>query len=263
MKQNWISFLLAGLCLSCMHSAPENAEVMTEEHQHPVASAIDTRKLVKKAAYRFEVADASKTVSAVQNAVTRYPAIIADSKMASYPDRIEHVITVRIEAPHFEAFLNEIDREPKSVDFRTVTTTDFTKEFVDLEARLATKREVLDRFTTILRDKTGTVEDVLAAERQIGQLQEEIESAVSRLNYLKDQVAFSTITLEIYQTLNLHASVSETPLGEKFANAFRSGLNGITQSLIVLTHLWPLLIAGITAWLVFVYRRRIRTANNG
>lgn len=159
---------------------------------------------------------------------------------------------------YFEAFIKDVDQEPNSLDTRTITTTDFTKEFVDLEARLATKREVFGRFIEILRNKTASVDEILATERQIGQLQEEIESAVSRLNYLKDQVAHSTVTLEIYQNITLHASATEPRLGEELANAFNAGFDGITYTLILLIHLWPIIIIGGTTWLIVVYRRKMQ-----
>ncbi len=265
MKQKWISILLAGLCLSCMHSAPENSELLAVEEQ-PQTSAttgIDNRKLVRKAAYRFEVDDVSKAVSNIEHIIAQYPAIVADSRLESYPGRVQQTMTVRIEATYLDAFLAGIDKQPKSLDTRTITTTDFTKEFVDLEARLATKREVFNRFTDILRTRTASVEEILATERQIGQLQEEIESAVSRLNYLRDQVAYSTVTLEIYQTIQLHATATGPGLGEEFADAFRAGLDGTTDSLILLTHLWAIILAGTTAWLVVRFRRRIQLRDNG
>ncbi|HLT74267.1 MAG TPA: DUF4349 domain-containing protein [Ohtaekwangia sp.] len=260
MKQKWISFLLGTLCLSCMHAAPENSEPASEEQQ-PQPSAvvgIDNRKLVRKANYRFEVEDVSRAASNIERIIARYPAIIVDSQMESYPTRIQQTITIRVEAQYFEAFIKDVDQEPNSLDTRTITTTDFTKEFVDLEARLATKREVFGRFIEILRNKTASVEDILATERQIGHLQEEIESAVSRFNYLTDQVAYSTISIEVYQHVTLHASVTEPGLGEELASAFNAGFDGITYTLILLIHLWPIIIVGGTAWLIVVYRRRMQ-----
>lgn len=103
MKQKWISFLLGTLCLSCMHAAPENSEPASEEQQ-PQPSAvvgIDNRKLVRKANYRFEVEDVSRAASNIERIIARYPAIIVDSQMESYPTRIQQTITIRVEASIF------------------------------------------------------------------------------------------------------------------------------------------------------------------
>ena len=50
-----------------------------------------------------------------------------------------------------------------------------TEEFVDIESRLKTKREIRDRYIQILRDKTGSISDVLEAEEAIRTITEELK----------------------------------------------------------------------------------------
>ena len=76
-----------------------------------------------------------------------------------------------------------------------------TEEFIDIEQRLKNKKEVQRRYIEILQNKAKTVEDVLAAEDKIRIIQEEIESREGRLRYLKDNIALSTINIEMYQEL--------------------------------------------------------------
>jgi len=115
---------------------------------------------------------------------------------------------------------------------------------------LKTKREVEIRYTEILRNKAGTIEELLETEKQIGALHEEIEATISRINFLKDQVSYSTIHLKFYQELDQQVSEEET-LSAQFLGAFTSGLNGLVIIGLLLTNLWPavvLIIVALLAW---------------
>ena len=153
--------------------------------------------------------------------------------------------------------LKEIDKEASFVHYRNIKTEDVGKQFVDLESRLKTKREVQRRYEDILRRKAGTIEDLLAAEKQIGNLQEEIESTISRLNYLKDEVAFSTINLQMYEVRadDVVAESGES-MNDNFREAFLAGLKGTVEILIALTRVRPLLLIITTVLVIYLRRKR-------
>jgi hypothetical protein len=133
---------------------------------------------------------------------------------------------------------------------------------VDLESRLKTKREVETRYTNILRSKAGTVEELFEAESKIGALHEEIEATISRMNYLKSQVSYSTINLEYYQKVveQIAGSDEETTF-DQFHKALTSGWNVLVGVIIALVYLWPLfIIAGIVAMIYFLRHRKTRIA---
>jgi vacuolar-type H+-ATPase subunit D/Vma8 len=148
------------------------------------------------------------------------------------------------------------------VNYRTLTTQDVSKEFVDLESRLKTKREVEQRYSEILRKKAGTITELLEAEQKIGELHEEIEATVSRVNYLKDQVSYSTVNLEFYQTITQQIAESETnTTGKEFKEALTAGWNGVVNVLLVLTYAWPLLALGLTTGLFYWFKKRRSVAH--
>ena len=161
-------------------------------------------------------------------------------------------MTIRVRSEFFADLLKEIDKEAAYVHYRNIRSEDVGKQFVDLESRLKTKREVQERFKEILRTKAGKIEELLSAEKQIGELQEEIEATVSRLIYLKDQVAYSTINLEFYELVSTSGDVASTedPVWTKFADAFTNGLTGAINILIFLTELWPLIMISALAFVL-------------
>jgi hypothetical protein len=248
-----VILVLAG----CMHE--KNAETASEQlglADNPTDNANDpagSPKLVKVASIRFQVADASEALKNIERIVARYPAYIADSRMSVTGVRIEKGLTVKIPPEYFDRFLTDIDSQSIFTEFRNITATDVTKEFVDLEARLKTKREVHERLKEILRTKTGTIDEVLSAERQLGEVQEELEAATGKLNLLKDRIAYSRIEIAMYQVLRQEATFAPG-VGTRLRNAFASGFEGTVDVMIGLVHLWPLLL--ILSVGAMIYRKR-------
>jgi hypothetical protein len=214
-------------------------------------------KLIKTLSYKFEVENVNKTAEAIEAAVKKYPAYISDSKMRLENPLLENEITIRVQNEFFQDLVKDIDPLAKFVNYRTITTDDVAKEFVDLESRLKTKREVEQRYAEILRKKAGTITELLEAEQKIGELHEEIEATVSRINYLKDQVSYSTINLEFYQTITQKiAEVETNSTGKEFKEALSAGWSGVVSFAIVLAYIWPLLVFGVITGTFYWLRKR-------
>src|SRR5262249_43164394 len=77
---------------------------------------------------------------------------------------------------------------------RNVTAQDVTEEFRDLEVRLKSAHAVQARLTELLA-KAVKVEESLAIERELDRVTGEIERIEGRMKFLRDQAAFSTITV--------------------------------------------------------------------
>jgi hypothetical protein len=222
---------------------------------NPDAYSDPRSKLIKKADYRFKVKNLKKSSNSIEAMVSRYPAHISSSNITLDAYTLEASMTIRVQSEYFTALLNEIDTEAEFVHERQIETEDVSKQFVDVESRLKTKLEVQARYKTILRTKAGKIEELLAAEKQIGDLQEEIEATVSKLNYLKDQVAYSTIRLQFYENVpDENLAHHDNARLKDFKDAFFAGLDGSVVMMLGLTRIWPLFLIGAIGWLV--YKRR-------
>jgi hypothetical protein len=217
-------------------------------------------KLIKTANYRFEVDNVKKSTEAIIQSLRKYPAYVSSSSLHLENPVLENKMTIRIQNEYFHELLQEIDLQALFVNHRDVSTNDVSKEFVDLDSRLKTKREVEARYMDILRKKAGTIEELLSAEQQIGALHEEIEATISRINYLKEQVSYSTINLEFYQTITQEVRASAEPrTKDKFTDALTAGWQGVVTIGIALTYIWPLILMGAGV-LVFIRWRNRRIA---
>ncbi len=264
-------FSLIGLVLlacSQNNSAGQEAQHATDANTSQVDPVLagdlytnGNGKIIKTADYRFQVNNVKKSQEQIEVAVRKYSAYIASSTLQLENPLLEEHITIRVLSEYFEDLLKEIDTQALYVNQRKITTDDVGKEFVDLESRLKTKREVEKRYGEILRSKAGTIDELLKAEQKIGELHEEIEVTISRMNFLHDQVRYSTINLEFYQTVSQQVAVAPGPgFSNKFVTAFRAGFTGAVELLIGLTYLWPVLLVILISFLVW-RRKRLNAIN--
>ncbi|MGC3943102.1 MAG: DUF4349 domain-containing protein [Chryseolinea sp.] len=229
--------------------AEEPAQVSPVAQTSPVPDLYSDgfTKLIKTANYRFEVENVHKTADAIEVAIRRHNAFLSSSDLRLDNPMLESKITIRVPNEQFNDLLREIDLQAKFVNFRDIKTEDVSKQFVDLESRLRSKREVEQRYMEILRKKAGTIEELLKAEEQIGNLHEEIEATISRINYLKDEVRYSTINLEIYQRVQQTIASNDVSTLDNMKEALASGWNGLITVITGVLYLWPLLILIATA----------------
>ncbi len=265
--------LMATLLISCAQKPNESKEMdlmdveTANADQNPASVNLShdiysdgKGKMIKTAEYRFQVNNLKSSKEFIEEAVRKYSAYIASSNLELENPILTERITIRVLSDYFDDLLKSIEGQAVFVNYRKVNTEDASKEFVDLESRLRTKREVEQRYADILRHKAGTIEELLKAEQQIGELHEEIEATISRINFLRDQVRYSTIQLEFYQVVEQQVTeVRKGPsLTERFSQAFGTGMSGFVDILVTLVYLWPLLILSGIAWYFFRFKRKKR-----
>lgn len=201
-------------------------------------------QLVKNIKYYFQVEDVDKTAAAIQLSATRNKGYISGSNFSTESGVKRYTMTVRVPSAALSLLEQTIDQQTVYLNYRTATTEDVTEEYMDVEMRLKTKKEVLTRYISVLRNQAKNVKDVLEAEGQIRVLQEEIEVQEGRLRYLKNQISYSTIQLEFYQesTIKSDPNVIKRSFFSDITDAFVNGWNGILHLIVGLVALWPLLI---------------------
>ncbi|MEZ4236587.1 MAG: DUF4349 domain-containing protein [Myxococcota bacterium] len=101
-------------------------------------------------------------------------------------------------------------------------TTDVTAEWVDLEARLRAHRAGEERMIGLVADRTASLADVLAAERELTRIRGEIEQIEGRRRVLDDQIALATVHLDVSVRAPL---LGGEPLSAQVARSFTGSLS--------------------------------------
>jgi len=235
-------------------AAPNTDEAARREDvQRPVEAT--KKKIIKTADVRMQVADYAACRKAIDAHVTAHGAYIASENENNDGHNLENTLVIRVEAGRFDALLAALAGEASYLHTKSVNARDVTEEYVDVAARLRTRREVEARYVEILR-QARTIPDVLAVEKELRVLREEIESAEGRLKYLNDQVDYSTIRLTVYQTLAFAPAPGEG-IGSRLLAALREGWSGLVALFVGLVYIWPFwVLVGVIVWLLVRYRRR-------
>lgn len=78
---------------------------------------------------------------------------------------------------------------------RSVNSQDVTDQYVDLQTRIGTKKELEKRILKLLEEKTGDLAEVLKVEEQLARIREEIERMEGQTQRMDSAVAMSTVEI--------------------------------------------------------------------
>ena len=237
------------------NEAPENIEITDTNIELP-------RKIIKEGTIRFETADVIKTKEFIQKSISENKGYVSSDNVSNYGGVSgNHTMTIRIPAEKFDTFLEQIsENNTHRIDSKEIQALDVTEVFIDVEARVKTKKEIENRYKELLK-QAHVVDDILSIEKEIGALRADIESMEGRLRYLKDKVAYSTLTLVFYEKRETGSSYS-FGFGSKFIKAFYDGWTNILWFIIGLTNLWPfIIIITIVAFMINRIRKNKKKKN--
>ena len=208
---------------------------------------IEKRKMIKEGEVRFETTNSQETRALITKITADTEGYISEDNVYDYTERIEHRMTIRVPADKFDVLLDNISQKASKFDSRNINALDVTEQFVDVEARIKTKKELENRYKELLK-QAGKVDEIMAIEKEIGILRTEIESMEGRLRYLKDKVSFSTLRVVFYEKTG-----SAFGFNSKMKQAMQDGWENLLWLLVILTNIWPFLVIGLVV--IFAYRQ--------
>ncbi|HTG46030.1 MAG TPA: DUF4349 domain-containing protein [Actinomycetota bacterium] len=169
-------------------------------------------------------------------------------------------LTLRVPSAAFDETLLRL-RSLGEVASSSVSGKDVTAQFVDYRAHL----QVLDSRRAVLlklMSKATTIGETIAVENELNQVQLQIDQIEGQLRYLNDQVAESTIDVQL-QERHVHAAIVppggiENPsLGRALQRAVQGFLAVLATIVVGLGYLVPVaVIGGLVLLGVTLVRRR-------
>jgi len=253
---NFFGLLFLLIAAGCAQNTDSSKiEMATSEMREPTSEQkteeIVERKLIKVGRVEFETDNLSSTRKTIFDAVDAYKGYVSSDQEFKTPERISNTVIIRIPSDNFDNLLKDATQGVEKFESKEINVQDVTEEFLDVQARLKTKKELETRYLDILK-QAKTVTEILEIEQQIGQLRSEIESIEGRLTYLQNQVSFSTLTMTFYESIP-----NQTAFGQKFKNGFRNGWDNLIWFFVVLTNVWPFLLFGLGLIIgIRLYRKR-------
>ncbi|MBP3978246.1 DUF4349 domain-containing protein [Microbacterium sp. BLY] len=245
-------------------AAPVPAIGGTVDADAAAGTAEDARDIIASAQASVEVkdvADAAADIGELAEAHGGYvestevgKTVAADAPTERVPaDSGYGWITIRVPADDLTTVIAALS-ETGEVLSSSIAKQDVTSTAIDLRARVESTRASVQRLTELM-GQSGSVADLIEAEVALTDRQAQLESYEQQLAALDDQVALSSLTVELTRE---GTTASADPAG--FGDGLRAGWNGLVVSLnalvIAIGFLLPwLAVAGIVVLIVWLARR--------
>jgi len=235
-------------------SVTRSGGVINEAKEIEPVDYID-KKIIKDAHVGVEVDDYYKYRTTLDSLINQLGGYISNDNLNKSDYSINGNLMIRIPAATFEQFITLLEKGTEKLLYKNITARDVTEEFIDIEARLKSKKEVEKRYLELL-SQARNVKEILEVEEKLRVIREEIEAREGRLNYLKKQVNYSTINLQLTQLLDYkYEPGKEKSFFQRLLKSFDKGWKGFVSFLLFLFRIWPVLLIGL---LTFYYIRRIK-----
>ncbi|MFN2609804.1 MAG: DUF4349 domain-containing protein [Actinomycetota bacterium] len=226
-------------------AAPQGSAAIVDLPQagNKVIKNADLRISVPKGTFQSRFGKISSIAEEFGGFVTRSSSESTSGKTRS------GTITIRVPSDRFESAMAKV-RGLGTVHAESQSGEDVTKQFVDLEARLA-QAKAQEAFYLRLIDQSKTISDLIQVQQQLSQVQLQIEEIQGNLQFLKDQTSFSTLSIDLFEP----GAGGHTPpkgIGKAWSEAI-DGAKTVIGGLVVFVG-WVAPIALLGLVLVGIYR---------
>lgn len=220
---------------------------LEQSEQTQNAPTVIERKIIRNADLTLEanaLEEAQNKITAITESKGGF--VIESSQSGSDAEvttRDTVTMTIRIPAAKFNETLDEIRRTSSRVIVENVKGQDVTEEFIDIEARLKTKKALEEQFLGIMK-QSKSVEDALNIQRELADVRGEIEKIEGRKRFLENQASLSTIKIRLQAptAFSTNSSGFLYQLKQSFGNGFDAALSFILVLVTAFIALIPFLI---------------------
>jgi Domain of unknown function (DUF4349) len=228
------------------------------------------QQLIRRADVTVEAKDVTAAADNAKQLVTAAKGVVYSEESNTDPNDLGSAriqLTFKVPPGAFDGVVRALGQlgDQRS---STTSTEDVTDQVVDVEARIRSQQESVNRVRALL-GQAKTVGEVVQVESELTRRVSDLEALQSRQKALADQVAMSTVTLHLFT--RSPASADLDPAGG-FVAGLESGWHAFTTSvnvaLLVLGALLPFLVVVALLWLparwaIRQLRRRMPPAPGG
>lgn len=229
----------------------------SEPAQRDVIPLPSDQKVIKTADIEVEVGK-EDVDDAVQDAIAlaeQHGGFVLSTTLHE-DERATATVAIRVPSEEFEAALGGLKDVGKLLS-ETVQGRDVTEEFVDLKARLR-NLEAQEAVLLRLYDRAQTVVDTIRIQREVQDVQLEIERHRGRLRFLEDRTSLSTIGIR-FTEVGAASSIKQTEPKGAIARAWQQAKDlalGVVSGVIVATGF--VVPVGLLAMIAFLLFRALR-----
>jgi hypothetical protein len=161
--------------------------------ENEIAAATEGRVIIRTADLDVTVTDVTQTLDDIANITAAAGGWVVTS---AQPRNYSGSISIRVPADRFDDVVVQLTDLAVKVKSVSTRSEDFTEEFTDVTARAQTLEDTLERLR-LLYDRAFSVEDAITIQKEITDVQSDLEALEARLNFLSQSSAFSFISVSL------------------------------------------------------------------
>ncbi len=191
-------------------------------------------KIIKNVNISAETRDYDKAFSEMRKMVSQFDGYEESVKSTgrSYGSGESYTRTaylvVRIPAARLDEFLNQIGTLV-NVTSENATVSNVTAQYYDIQSRIGVLEAEKQAYEEMLK-KSDDVNYLLEIRDRLFDVIEEIESYKTQLGVLEQKVAYSTVTVNLYEVIEYTPKpVADPTFGERVSIAFNEGWEGFLE----------------------------------
>jgi hypothetical protein len=214
------------------------------------------KKIVKSAYLNAEVKDYRAFSLQLNEKVKKYGGYVSQEQQSQSDYQIENTVVIKVPVDQFESAVNDITKEVSKLNGKQISSEDVTTQLVDGRSRLEAKKQVRLRYLDLLK-QAKNMEEILTVQKEINDIQEDIELVNGRINTLSHESAMSTINFTFFQILDAKAKIDvekEAGFLSKVKLAFSNGWYWIGEVFVGIISIWPLLMVIILG--IWIFRKK-------
>ena len=240
-----------------------SADLLTSgnvEGENAASGIVDSAKIIYTAYLSIETKDFDGARQQLDETLDSMDGYLESSN--EYTDSTDNTrtlsLTLRVPESAYSAFLTSAEAAG-SVISRSESADDVTTQYLDIEARLDNLTAQRARLQE-LQASADALSDLLQIESSLSDVQYQIESYQSQLNWYANQVQYCTVNITLNEVETLTSTGSS--FGARLTDAFRNGWSnftaGVQTVLVFLIGAWPAIGIGIVCGVVFYKVRHPR-----
>ena len=155
------------------------------------------RMIIRTATLQLKVKDVTASVDTVRSLASTHGGYIASSESHIEGEYTVATLTLQVPAAQFDDAMTQLRKIGVKAIGENVSSSDVTEEYTDLQSQLRNLQATEQRIQALM-SRAERIEDILTLDRELRQIQSEIERIMGRTNYLSKRAEMSSITVTLY-----------------------------------------------------------------
>lgn len=285
------AILLSALVVSCKQNRNQEEEAMSESTEasskdakmvSSSAAVVDSksdRKFIRTADLKFKVKNVAKSTYSIENTVAKFGGFVTstelrsnilsasttkinnDSLLENTRFYVENNMILRVPNTMLDTTLKTIARQIDYLDFRIIKADDVSLQMLSNQLSQNRNSANQQRVQEAIQNRGKKLGETLDAEDRLHNSQTESDEAKLSNLSMKDQVNFSTLSLQLYQreeiksekVANPNNEEFRTSLGVRLLDGLKTGWHILEEIIVFIANLWAFILIGFGIW--FLYRK--------